>query len=166
MLLFTILFAVSHTMSAANVDKTKTVDVCVYGGTASGVIAAYSAKMMGKTVLLVEPGKYLGGMTTGGLGSTDIGNNFAVTGWQSVLSSHRGTVQQIRTMGFSHRVWQQMSLTDMSRMRSSMCFINIELSAQKNGTTIISIRLESSTGAGTTSPLQLNHSSIAHTKAI
>jgi len=60
--------------------KQKDVDVCVYGGTASGVIAAYSAKMMGKSVILIEPGKYLGGMTTGGLGSTDIGNKFAVTG--------------------------------------------------------------------------------------
>ena len=38
------------------------VDVCVYGGTASGVIAAYSAKMMGKSVVLVEPGRRLGGL--------------------------------------------------------------------------------------------------------
>ena len=56
------------------------VDVCVYGGTASGVIAAYTAKMTGKSVLLVEPGKYLGGLTTGGLGATDIGNKDAITG--------------------------------------------------------------------------------------
>lgn len=60
--------------------EVRTVDVCVYGGTSAGVMAAYSAKKMGKSVLLVEPGKYLGGMTTGGLGSTDIGNKFAVTG--------------------------------------------------------------------------------------
>lgn len=58
----------------------KDVDVCVYGGTASGVIAAYSAKKAGKSVVLIEPGKYLGGMTTGGLGMTDIGNKYAVTG--------------------------------------------------------------------------------------
>lgn len=60
--------------------ETKEVDICIYGGTASGVMAAYSAKKMGKSVLLIEPGKYLGGMTTGGLGSTDIGNKQAVTG--------------------------------------------------------------------------------------
>ena len=35
---------------------------------------------MGKSVVLVEPGKYLRGMTTGGLGMTDIGNKYAVTG--------------------------------------------------------------------------------------
>lgn len=58
----------------------KEVDICIYGGTSAGVVAAYSAKKMGKSVLLVEPGKYLGGMTTGGLGMTDIGNKYAVTG--------------------------------------------------------------------------------------
>ncbi len=56
------------------------VDVCVYGGTSAGVVAAYSAKAMGKTVVLVEQGRYLGGMTTGGLGATDIGNKESITG--------------------------------------------------------------------------------------
>ena len=57
-----------------------TVDVCIYGGTAAGVIAAYAAEKCGKTVILIEPGKMLGGMTTGGLGQTDIGNKQAITG--------------------------------------------------------------------------------------
>ena len=63
-------------------DKPKkyTVDVCIYGGTAAGVIAAYALERCGKTVILIEPGKMLGGMTTGGLGQTDIGNKQAVTG--------------------------------------------------------------------------------------
>ncbi len=56
------------------------VDVCIYGGTAGGVIAAYTAKKYGKSVILIEPGKMLGGMTTGGLGQTDIGNKQAITG--------------------------------------------------------------------------------------
>ena len=45
-----------------------TYDVIVYGGTASGVMAAYTAKQMGKSVLLIEPGNRIGGLTTGGLG--------------------------------------------------------------------------------------------------
>ena len=57
-----------------------TVEVCVYGGTSAGVIAAYSAKRLGHSVLLVEPGEQVGGMTTGGLGETDIGNKGAITG--------------------------------------------------------------------------------------
>lgn len=69
----------------------KEVDICIYGGTASGVIAAYSAKKMGKTVLLIEPGKYLGGMTTGGLGYTDIGNKYAVTGLSRLFYRRIGT---------------------------------------------------------------------------
>ena len=56
------------------------VDVCVYGGTSAGVIAAYTARTLGKTVVLIEPGKHLGGLSSGGLGYTDIGNKFAVTG--------------------------------------------------------------------------------------
>ncbi len=55
-------------------------DVCVYGATSAGVIAAYSAAKMGKKVILVEPGKHLGGLTSGGLGYTDIGNKYAITG--------------------------------------------------------------------------------------
>ena len=35
---------------------------------------------MGKSALILEPGGHLGGMTSGGLGQTDIGNKFAVTG--------------------------------------------------------------------------------------
>lgn len=55
-------------------------DIVVYGGTSSGIMAAYTAKMMGRSVVLIEPGKHLGGLSTGGLGFTDIGNKYAVTG--------------------------------------------------------------------------------------
>jgi NADPH-dependent 2,4-dienoyl-CoA reductase/sulfur reductase-like enzyme len=55
-------------------------DVCVYGGTAAGVMAAYTAKRLGKSVLLVEPGRRIGGLATGGLGYTDIGNKYAISG--------------------------------------------------------------------------------------
>jgi lysophospholipase L1-like esterase len=55
-------------------------DVVVYGGTAGGVIAAVQAARLGKTVVLIEPGKHLGGMTSGGLGATDFKNPDAVGG--------------------------------------------------------------------------------------
>jgi hypothetical protein len=55
-------------------------DICIYGGNAAGVIAAYTAAKMNKKVLLIEPGQHLGGLTTGGLGYTDIGNKYAITG--------------------------------------------------------------------------------------
>ena len=56
------------------------VDVCVYGGTSAGVISAYTAQKLGRKAILVEPGRRLGGLTSGGLGYTDIGNKYAITG--------------------------------------------------------------------------------------
>ncbi|MBI3875519.1 MAG: FAD-dependent oxidoreductase, partial [Verrucomicrobia bacterium] len=55
-------------------------DLCVFGGTSAGIAAAVQASRMGKSVVLIEPSKYLGGLTTGGLGATDIGNKAAVGG--------------------------------------------------------------------------------------
>ena len=55
-------------------------DIVVYGGTSGGVTAAVQAVRMGKTVVIIEPTKFLGGLTTGGLGATDIGNKAAIGG--------------------------------------------------------------------------------------
>lgn len=55
-------------------------DVVIYGATSAGVIAGYSAQIAGKKALVIEPSNHLGGLTSGGLGFTDIGNKFAVTG--------------------------------------------------------------------------------------
>ena len=55
-------------------------DILVFGGTASGVAAAVQASRMGKRVVLVEPGYHLGGVSSGGLGATDIGNKGAIGG--------------------------------------------------------------------------------------
>jgi hypothetical protein len=55
-------------------------DVVVYGGTAGGVIAAVKVARMGKSVVLIEPGQHLGGLSAGGLGATDIGNKEAIGG--------------------------------------------------------------------------------------
>jgi ribulose 1,5-bisphosphate synthetase/thiazole synthase len=74
------------------------VDVCVYGGTSGGVIAGYTAKKMGKSVLLIEPGIQVGGLTTGGLGYTDIGNKYAITGlsrdFYRRIGAHYGKFEQ------------------------------------------------------------------------
>jgi hypothetical protein len=61
-------------------QKTKSYDVVVYGGTSAGIASAIQSSRMGKSVVLIEPGKRLGGMTTGGLGQTDIGNKHVVGG--------------------------------------------------------------------------------------
>jgi hypothetical protein len=79
-------------------DRKKNYDVIVYGGTSAGVIAAYTAKQMGKSVLLIEPGIRLGGLTTGGLGYTDIGNKYAIKGlsldFYRKIGQHYGNFEQ------------------------------------------------------------------------
>ena len=55
-------------------------DVCIYGGTSGGVVAAVQVARMGKRAVIVEPGKHLGGMTAGGLSAVDIGDPHTVGG--------------------------------------------------------------------------------------
>ena len=55
-------------------------DLIIYGGTSAGTTAAVQATRMGKTALIIHPGKHLGGMTSSGLGATDIGNKKAIGG--------------------------------------------------------------------------------------
>lgn len=55
-------------------------DIVVYGGTSAGIAAGIQASRMGRSVVLIEPGSRLGGLTTGGLGQTDIGNKQAIGG--------------------------------------------------------------------------------------
>ena len=50
-------------------------DVCVYGGSAGGVMAAVQVARMGKSVVLIESGRHVGGISIDGLGSSDINNH-------------------------------------------------------------------------------------------
>lgn len=68
-------------MTAAAVAGTpETYDVVVYGGTSGGVAAAVQAARMGRSVVLVEPGRHVGGLTSGGLGMTDTGDKRVIGG--------------------------------------------------------------------------------------
>ena len=69
----------SHTCLAADV-ACHDVDVCVYGGTASGVMAALAAEKEGANVIIVEPSRWLGGMTGGGINHLDWGKGNTVGG--------------------------------------------------------------------------------------
>jgi len=55
-------------------------DIVIYGGTSAGVAAAIQSSRMGKSVVLIEPSSRIGGLTTGGLGQTDIGNKQVIGG--------------------------------------------------------------------------------------
>ncbi len=66
--------------ASTQVDEPLAVDIAFYGGTSGGVAAAVQARRMGKTVALIEPGRHLGGMTSGGLSAVDIGDPRTVGG--------------------------------------------------------------------------------------
>jgi hypothetical protein len=66
--------------TSLTVAEDKVYDIVIYGGTSSGVAAAVQAARMGKSAVLIEPSQRLGGLTSGGLGQTDIGNKAAIGG--------------------------------------------------------------------------------------
>lgn len=76
-------------------------DIVVYGGTSGGVVAAITAKRMGKSVVLIEPTLHLGGLTTGGLGATDIGNKRAIGGYS------REFYERVHRYYLAPERWQQ-----------------------------------------------------------
>jgi len=55
-------------------------DLCVYGATSAGIIAAIEGRKRGLNVVLLANGSHLGGLTTGGLGYTDFGDKRIVGG--------------------------------------------------------------------------------------
>jgi hypothetical protein len=55
-------------------------DVVVYGGTAGGTAAAVAAARAGRSVALLEPGRHIGGMISGGLPRTDMDRQEHVIG--------------------------------------------------------------------------------------
>ena len=55
-------------------------DICIYGANSAGIAAAIQVRRMGKSCVLLEFGRHLGGLTSGGLGATDIGNKMAIGG--------------------------------------------------------------------------------------
>ena len=75
--------ALREAADAARVEKAvlpENADVIIYGGTSAGIAAAVQARRMGLSCTVIEPTQRIGGLTTGGLGSTDIGNKEAIGG--------------------------------------------------------------------------------------
>ena len=75
-----LLAAIALAALAASGNTVVSRDVVVYGGTPGGIAAAVEARRLGKSAVIVEPSNRIGGLTTGGLGQTDIGNKAAFGG--------------------------------------------------------------------------------------
>jgi lysophospholipase L1-like esterase len=89
-------------VNRATPDQLAEADLCVYGGTSGGVMAAVQAARMGKSVILVSPTRHVGGLTTSGLGWTDLGSE-AILGGLSREFYHRLYVHYQRPSAWT---WQ------------------------------------------------------------
>lgn len=106
--------------------------VCVYGGTASGVMAAVAAAREGCKVVLVEPSRWLGGMTGGGIDAVDWGNKKAVGGTASKILKDKGTDPEYRRVFLD--LVKENSITVIYEHRLA--------SVQREGATIRAITLD------------------------
>ncbi len=118
-------------------------DVCVYGGTSAGVMAVYSAALRGKSVLLIEPKKHLGGLSSGGLGLTDVDAKDSVQGlaldFYRRLGQHYDAFTQWH---FEPHVGERVFDQFIKESGADLLQEYRIASAVKTGTTIDSIQIE------------------------
>ena len=80
-IVFTLVCCCLFPFQSISADKPDhSVDICIYGGTSGGVVAAVKAARLGKQAILIEPGQHLGGMSSGGLSFSDMGKAATVAG--------------------------------------------------------------------------------------
>ena len=91
--------------------ETRTADVVIYGATSAGVTAAVQVSRMGHSVILIEPGRHIGGLTSGGLGFTDSGDKRVIGGLA------REFYQRVRQHYDNPTAWQQEAAQDYARYR-------------------------------------------------
>lgn len=102
---------ISGTSPAPAADPA-TYDVVIYGGTSAGVAAAIQADREGRSVVLLEPGNHLGGLTTGGLGWTDSGSKSVIGGVS------REFYQRIKKYYDNPSAWVYEKQSDYDRYRA------------------------------------------------
>jgi hypothetical protein len=114
---------------AANNDSP---DICIYCGTASGVLAAVTAVKQGRTAVIVEPSRWLGGMTGGGLSHVDWGREKAVGGMAlSILSKNYDDAQ-----------YRQVFRELVKKYRIRVIYEHRVSAVQKDGASIRSLTLD------------------------
>lgn len=126
----------------APTDEKLEVDICIYGGTAAGVIAAMQAARLGHRVALLQPGNALGGMTTGGLGWTDYGKQHVIGGlsrqFYRDLGAHYGRPEEwYFEPHAAQKVMDGYARNHDIAVRPRQYLQNVEL----DGQTIVSLRL-------------------------
>jgi len=140
-------------------------DVVVYGGTSAGISAAIQVQRMGGQALLIANGNHLGGLSSGGLGSTDTGDKNVIGGisrefyqrvkayydnpnvWQTNRSEYdRYRPQEDAMWTFEPHVAEMIFQHMLLQAGVTVLFnerLDLKQGVKKSGTAIRSIRLES-----------------------
>ena len=71
------LLALAH---PARAEQAVEAEVCIYAATPSGILAAVAVKREGRSVVIVEPGRWVGGVLGAGLKPMQDCPNYAATG--------------------------------------------------------------------------------------
>lgn len=127
----------------SQVASVSTTDVCIYGGTSAGVMAAHAAARLGKSVLLIEPGSMLGGLSSGGLGYTDIGIKSSIKGLAEDFYKKVGKHYNVKeSFQFEPRVAEKL-FNEYANISGITIRYHLQLAAvTKQGTKIDNIVLE------------------------
>ena len=152
-------------------QKKEKYNIVIYGGTSAGISAAIESSRSGKSVVLIEPTCRIGGLTTGGLGQTDIGKKEIVGGiarefyenirlyydkpsnwkWEDSNEYRDGgqtrTIEEEKSMwtfepSVALKVFQEMVEKERIKIKYNQC-LNRETGVTKEGNKIISITMES-----------------------
>ena len=126
-------------------------DVVVYGATPAGVTAAVSAARAGRKVVLLEPGRFVGGMMTGGLSNTDTGQRGAevISGLAGEFFRRARAIEEARgacldpcasSFFFEPHVGEQVFETILREAGVTVERSAHLLDVEKNGTTIARLR--------------------------
>ncbi|HEV7403232.1 MAG TPA: FAD-dependent oxidoreductase [Chthoniobacteraceae bacterium] len=123
----------AHTVRAE--EPVRKVDVCVYGATPAGILAAVAAKQEGCTVLLIEPSRWVGGILGAGIKPMqDCAEPKAVGGLTASRVFNIGKRPDTIRQGFADWL-QQEEVPVISEQRVQR--------VEKSGTTIVRLVLES-----------------------
>jgi hypothetical protein len=112
-------------------------DVCVYGGTPGGVATAVQAARMGKKAVLLAFNTHVGGMTSGGLTATDVGNGGAIAG---IAREFFDKVGKLR--GYRPSEAEKVFLTLLKDAGVTVYFEHRLKSVRKDGTRLVALTCE------------------------
>ncbi|MBY0011774.1 FAD-dependent oxidoreductase [Paenibacillus typhae] len=126
----------------------QTYDIVIYGGTAAGIAAAVQARKMGKSAVVIEPGRRIGGLTSGGLGDTDVGMKEAVGGLSLEFYRRvaRKYAQEEACWLFEPKVALEVLQDWVAEYSIEVVYgerLDLADGVTKQGNTIVSIRMES-----------------------